>query len=156
MRDLSSCVVEKFNGYNIIRVEFNKKLRQTFRPIDIIYKPVKRPDQIINCYFSEKLNLAFRASFNEGTKIKHCSASHCYFCSNYYAKKDKFDRHFENCTGWPGYVYNFNTQNLLTFEENLKYNGDIPLVAYIDFETTVPTDECLDPENRKMFVISSS
>ena len=31
-----------------------------------------------------------------------------------------YDRHFEICTGRPGYVYNFNTQNLLTFEENLK------------------------------------
>ena len=100
------------------------------------------------------MNLAFRASFNEGTKIKHCSVWQCYFSSNYYARKDKFDRHFENCTGRPDYVYNFNTQNLLTFKENLEYKGDIPLVTYIDFETTVPTDECLDPENRKMFAVS--
>ena len=64
-----------------------------------MYKPVKRPDEIINCCFSEKLNLAFRASLNEGTKIKHCSAWQCYFCSNHCARKDKFDRHFENCTG---------------------------------------------------------
>ena len=88
MRDLSNCVVEKFNEYNIIRVEFNKKLRQTFCPIDIIYKPVKRPDEIINCYFGEKLNLALCASFNGGTKIKHCSAWQCYFCSNYCTRKD--------------------------------------------------------------------
>ena len=42
----------------------------------------------------------------------------------------------------------------MTFEENLKYKGDVPLVANIDFETTVPTDECLDLENRQMFVVS--
>ena len=42
----------------------------------------------------------------------------------------------------------------MTLEENLKYKGDIPLAAYIDFETTAPTDECLDPENRKMFAVS--
>ena len=101
-----------------------------------------------------KLNISFRASFNEGSKIKHCSAWQRYFCSNYYARKDKFDCHFENCTGQPGNVYNFNTQNVLRFEENLKYKGHIPLVAYIDFETTAPTDECLDPENRKMFAVS--
>lgn len=41
----------------------------------------------------------------------------------------------------------------MTFEENLKYKGDIPLAAYIDFETRAPTDECLDPENRKMFAV---
>ena len=56
--------------------------------------------------------------------------------------------------GRPGYVYNFNTQSLLIFKENLKYKGDISLVPYIDFETTAPTDECLDPENRKFFAIS--
>ena len=86
-------------------------------------------------------------------KIKHCSAWQCYFCSNYYARKDEFDCHFENCTDRPGYVYNFNKHNLLTFEENLKYKHDIPLVAYIGFETTAPTDECLDPENRKMCAV---
>ena len=154
LRDLSSYAVEKFNRFSIVRVELSKKLRQPFCPIDIIYKPVKKADDIINCFFSEKLNIAFRASFNEGSKIKHCSAWQCYFCFNYYARKDKFDRHFENCTGQPGYVYNFNTENFLTFEENLKYKGDLPLVAYIDFETTAPTDECLNPENRRTFTVS--
>ena len=28
------------------------------------------------------------------------------------------------------------------------------MVAYIEFETTAPTDECLDPKNRKMFAVS--
>ena len=42
----------------------------------------------------------------------------------------------------------------MTFVESLEYKDDIPLVTYIDFETTVPTDECLDPENRKMFAVS--
>ena len=129
-------------------------MRQPFRPIDIIYKPAKICDEIINSYFSEKLNAASQGIYNEGAKIKHCSVWKCYFCSNYYGRKDKFDRHFENCTGRPGYVYNFNTQSLLIFEENLKYKGDIPLLAYIDFETTAPTNKCLNPENRKMFAVS--
>ena len=72
MRDLSSCVIEKFNGFNIIRVEISKSIRQTFRPIDTIYNPVRKPDEIINSYSSERLNVAFRASFSEGTKVKHC------------------------------------------------------------------------------------
>ena len=52
LKELSSCIVEKFNGFNIFCVEFNKKVRQSFRPIDIIYKPVKKCDEITNCYFS--------------------------------------------------------------------------------------------------------
>ena len=106
-------------------------------------------------FFSKKFNLFFRVSYSEGHKIKHSTAWQYYFCSNYYAQEDKFDCHVENCTGRPGYVYNFSTKSLLTFEENLKYTGDIPLVAYIDFETTAPTDQqWIDPENRKMFAVS--
>ena len=102
LRELSNCIIEKFNRFNIICVEFGKKLRQSFRAISIIYKPVKKCDEIINCYLSEKLNTAFRGIYNEGTKIKHCSAWQCYYCSNYYGRKEKFDRHFENCTIRPG------------------------------------------------------
>ena len=85
MRDLSSCVIEKLNDFNIIRVEFSKTIRQTYQPIDIIYNPMRKLGEIINCYFSERLNLAFHASFSGGTKIKHCTGWQCYFCSNYYA-----------------------------------------------------------------------
>ena len=42
----------------------------------------------------------------------------------------------------------------MTFEENLKFKRDIPLTAYIDFETTAPTDQCLDPETKKMNTVS--
>ena len=87
-------------------------MRQPFSLIDMIYKPVKKCDEIINCYFSEKLNAAFQANFNDGTKIKQYSAWQCYFCSDSYGRNDKFDCHFENCTGCPGYVYNFNMQSL--------------------------------------------
>ena len=82
--------------------------------------------------------------YTEVQRIKRRTAWQCYFCLNYYARQGKFDRHVENCTG---HVYNFNTQKLLMFKENLKYQGDIPLVAYIDFETTTPTDhQWIDPK----------
>ena len=121
-------------------------------PIDIIYKPVKKEDKIINCFFSSEINLAYRASFSDEkdkSKIKQTTAFQCYYCSHYFGRKDRFDRHIKSCAGMPGFVYNFNMQNLLTFEENLKFKRDIPLTVYIDFETTAPTDECLDPELKK-------
>ena len=31
-------------------------------------------------------------------------------------------------------------QNLVAFEGILKYEGDLPLTVYIDFEKTAPTD----------------
>ena len=42
----------------------------------------------------------------------------------------------------------------MTFEENLKFKRDIPMTIYIDFETTAPTDDCLDSERRKMNAVS--
>ena len=41
LRELSNCIIKRFNGFDIVRVEFSKKLRQAFRLIDVIYKPVK-------------------------------------------------------------------------------------------------------------------
>ena len=40
------------------------------------------------------------------------------------------------------------------FEENIKFKHEISLTAPIDFETTAPTDDCLDPENKKMTAVS--
>ena len=36
----------------------------------------------------------------------------------------------------------------------MKWKGDMPLVVYIDFETTAPTDTSLDPENRNLCAVS--
>ena len=50
-----------------------------FCQIDIIYKPVKRADEIINCYFSKKLSLPFCANFNEGKKLNIFQHSNVFF-----------------------------------------------------------------------------
>ena len=60
-----------------------------------------------------------------------------------------------NRAGIPGVLYNFDTQNLINFEGNLKYKGDFSFVAYCDFETKAPTDCSPDPEITEMFPVSS-
>ena len=42
----------------------------------------------------------------------------------------------------------------MTFEDNIKYKGDLPFSVYADFETTAPTSDCLNPENSSMFTVS--
>ena len=102
------------------------------------------------------MSLAYRTTYSTGNekKLKHGCAFRCHFCSKFFFRKASFDRHLEICSGKPGFIYNFDTQNLLTFEENLKLKHDIPLTAYIDFETTAPTDDMLDPESNKMNAVS--
>ena len=38
-RELSACVIQKLNGYELIRNSLNSKNRKDFVPIDIVYKP---------------------------------------------------------------------------------------------------------------------
>ena len=108
------------------------------------YKPVKKETQDIKCFFLPEIAWPIETTFDGNEKIRHGTAFQCYFCSNYYRRKDTFDRHIKNCTGRPGYIYNFNMQNLVTLEENLKFKQDIPLTAYIDFETTAHTNDYLN------------
>ena len=127
---------------------------QKFIPIEIIYKPDTTCNEVINCYFSNKINLAFRSTFIKNWILRQGAGLQYHFCSNYYERKDKYHRHLDSCTGTPGQIYSFNTQSLITFEERLKYKSDIPLTAYINFEETAATVNCLDPENVEMLVVS--
>ena len=60
----------------------------------------------------------------------------------------------ENCSGKPGVVYNFNNQCLISYRDNFHAKGDVSFVVYFDFETTAPTNNCLDPEQKNFFVVS--
>ena len=42
----------------------------------------------------------------------------------------------------------------MTFEDNLKYIGDVPFSVYADFETTAPCTDFTSPDNDKMFAVS--
>ena len=87
-------------------------------------------------------------------KLSHGFAFECYYCGKFFARADKQKRHIENCSGVPGIIYNFNNKNLITFEDNVKSEGDMPMAMYSAFETTVPTDNCFDLEPKKTFVMS--
>ena len=78
----------------------------------------------------------------------------CYYCAKFFVIKRTFESHIKNCSGKPGIVYNFNIQNIVTYEDNLKYIGDVPFSVYADFETTAPNSDFTSPENNTMFAVS--
>ena len=79
----------------------------------------------------------------------------CYYCNHFFAhNQKKFEKHLKHCSGKPGVIYNFTNQSLVSYKDNFKAKGDLPFCVYFDFETTAPTDNCLDPEQKKMFVVS--
>ena len=75
---------------------------------------------------------------NKGEKLSHDFAYRCYYCGKFFATSDRQKQYMEHCSGVLGIIYNFNNQNLGTFEDNLGYKGNLPVVAYIDFEMTAP------------------
>ena len=155
VQQLSICISEKYNGFHVISTEYCDKLQKKFRPIDIIYKPVKSIDAKILCYYSTDLSKAYRNSCGEtAKKVSHGYAFECYYCSKFFVREDRQKRHIESCSSVPGVVYNFNNQDLVTFEDNFKSKGDLSFALYFDFETTASTDNYFDPEQTKIFVVS--
>ena len=58
-RELSACIIQKFNGYDLLRNHLQHFERQDFIPIDIVYEPTLDTNKPIFCFFAPK---------NEGRK----------------------------------------------------------------------------------------
>ena len=101
VRQLSSCINEKYNGLHVISIEYSKKLRTKFKPINIIYKPIKSPEKEVLCFSTNDIPKSYRNSCG-GTsdKVSHGFAFECY-CGKFFARADKQKRYIENCTGVP-------------------------------------------------------
>ena len=94
------------------------------------------------------------STYNQGDKIKHFCVFQWYYCNNFYARKHRFEQHTETYSGIPGVVYGFNNKNLISFEDNIVCKGDLTPDAYMDFETTSPTNLGCSPEQKNMLIVS--
>ena len=158
-KELFNCLKIKFNGFEIINRQCNTKARRKFFPIDVLYQPVRDVKEEIKCFLSSDISKSYRSTWkNDGSIIQRKSGQtvyECYYCGKYFRDKQKHLNHLNQCSGIPGVVYDFNTQNLVTYENNIKYKGDLPMTLYFDFETTAPTEETIyDPSQKEMFVMS--
>ena len=101
--------MEKYNGLQVISIEYAKKQRKNFKPLDIIYKPTKHIEIEQLCYFSDDICKAYSITYSKSNKIRRAHHScQCYYCNKFFQIKNKCLRHMENCSGSPGVVYNFN------------------------------------------------
>ena len=66
VRQLSSCVIEKYSGFQVISVEYERKQRKMFKPIDIIYKPTKCIEIEPLGYFSDDIAKAYSTFYSKG------------------------------------------------------------------------------------------
>ena len=156
IKELASCLSQKYNGFQVVKNAFSKLQRRDFQPIDIIYIPTKNIQILPVCYYTVDISNAYTALYSEGEKIRRALTLYeCYYCNKFFRQKGKAEIHLKVCSGKPGIVYNFCSQTLTSFEDNFKSKGDVPFTIYFDFETTSPTDaDWLNPEDKKMFVVS--
>ena len=64
-RELSASVAARVNGFNLVKKLTENLIRQLYRPIDIVYKPVSNINQIINCFFAVSMRNAYRVVSNK-------------------------------------------------------------------------------------------
>ena len=59
-RNLSSSVVEKFNGYEMIRQKLQRKEKIDLTPVDISYEPSYDESIPVPCFFTDQIILAYK------------------------------------------------------------------------------------------------
>ena len=118
IRKISACINEKFNGFNVAAPPLSKGKKKDLFPVDIIYKPVRSQDEVVECFFSTDIRYAYQGTHEKGDDVEHVMPYECYYCSTFFGRKNIFERHIKHCTGKPVIVYDFNIQNVVSFEDN--------------------------------------
>ena len=151
-RNLSSSVLEKFNGYEMIRQKLQRKEKIDVTPIDIVYESSYDESITILCFFTDQMFLAYKSYIGRMDRGKERVSSRCYFCENFFAKNEEaMKKHLTIFAAREGITYSFDNGQIITFQDNFKYLGDIPFTVYFDFETTTGDSVFFDSE---MFVVS--
>ena len=90
MRDLSSCVIQKFNRYEILIHQSKDQEKQLHKPISMIYETVN-DERAIACFFAVNLHLAYRSYCSKKVKgvykTHHPATRQCYYCDKYFTIK---------------------------------------------------------------------
>ena len=108
-RDLSSSVIEKFNGYESIRPQLAHQERIEFIPINIVYELIYDENIPVPCFFTDQIYLAYRSyvgRFEKGKElISNRVVRQCYYCENFFAKDDEsMKKHVSLCCEGRNYL----------------------------------------------------
>lgn len=107
-----------------------------FKPLDVVYKPLSKIDQTVNCYFSKSTRNAYQLLKNKGKHgIELLTADQYFAYNNFFAQKKLLKNHMNSCSSMSGIVYKFKYQNILSFEDNVKFMGDVYFAIYCNIAT---------------------
>ena len=154
LRELSTCTIRKFNGYEILKKNLEKKETKPHYSIDILVIILDKP---LFCYFCPEIHVAYRSyieKFRNGSKyVTNASVRQCHYSNNFFVKsEEKMKHHISFCAAKEGISYFFDNAKIIYYQDNYKYMGDVHFNIYFDFETTTGNAVFFDA---KMFLVSN-
>ena len=155
-RELLACVIQKFNGYELLRNHLQHGERRHFFPIDVVYERTLDKKKTIFCFFAPSIHIAYRngvEKIRKGQKhMDFTTARQCHYCNNYFIKSaEKIEKHLSCCAGKAGFTFSFGNGKIIDYQDNYKHLGDVLFSIYFDFETTTGSVVFYDA---KMSVVS--
>ena len=127
--------------------------RIEFIPINIVFEPSYDENIPVPCFFTDQIYIAYRSYVGRFEKrkelISNRAVRQCYYCENFFDKNDKsMKKHISICAAREGITYSFGNGQIINFQDNLKYLGDVPFTVYFDFETTTGDSAFFDQCHR--------
>ena len=56
---LSACIIQKFNGFDLLKADLKHSEKKNLLPTDIVYEPTLNTEKPIECFFADEIHLAF-------------------------------------------------------------------------------------------------
>ena len=124
-RELSTCIIQKFNGYELLWNHLNSIERRDFIQIDIVYEHTLDEKNNIECFFTLKNVLGYRSTIEKSRKggkiFNHTNAKQCHYCNNFFIKSDeKMKHHLSICAGKAGYTFSFDNGKIVDYQDHYK------------------------------------
>ena len=155
--ELSACILQKFNGYDLLRASLKCSEKKDLLPIDIVYETTLNTEKPIECFFASEIHLAFNTYLDKiakgNKKMVMCNITkQCPYCNNFFMKSEKkMKDHINSRSGQAGFNYSFDNGKIINYQDNFKKLGDLPFEFFYDFETTTGSVVFFDA---KMYVVS--
>ena len=110
--ELSACVIQKFNGYDLLRANLKYSEKKDLLLIDIVYEPTLNIEKPIDCFFASEIHLAFNTCYKKIVKGKKKRSNvinitkQCPYCNNFFMKSEKKNMkdHINSCAGQAGFI----------------------------------------------------
>lgn len=123
----------------MIRNNLVRKERIDFEPINIAYEPNYDESVPVPCYFRDQIHLAYKSYvaclIRERREFQTIKLN-CHYCQNFFAKNNEaMKKYFSICRAKEGITYSFDNGQILGYQDNFKYQDQLPFSVYFDFET---------------------